>query len=171
VTTEFAAGVIALLPRLRRMARALTGSVDAADDLVQAACERAFLAREQYRPGTRLDAWLFRILRNQWIDQHRRERAHGGATANLEDLPEIAGPDGRDLVESRLMLAKTESALATLPAEQREVVVLVCIEAFGYREAADLLGVPVGTVMSRLYRARRALARALGVEQTEASAL
>jgi RNA polymerase sigma-70 factor (ECF subfamily) len=165
VSSDFADGVIALLPRLRRLARALAGNPDAADDLVQAACERAFAARAQYQPGTRLDAWLFRILRNQWIDQHRRTAARGGVHADLDSIDLPAGTDGRDIAETRLMLAKTEAALAALPPEQREVMVLICIEELGYRETADVLGVPIGTVMSRLSRGRRALARILGLDQ------
>jgi RNA polymerase sigma-70 factor (ECF subfamily) len=162
--SDFAQGVIALLPRLRRLARGLTGNPDAADDLVQAACERAFAARAQYQPDTRLDAWMFRILRNQWIDTHRRQAARGGHHEDVAELVDLAGSDGRDIAESRLMLAKAEAALARLPPEQREVVVLVSVEQLGYREAAELLDIPIGTVMSRLSRARRALARALGMD-------
>jgi RNA polymerase sigma-70 factor (ECF subfamily) len=165
VSSDFAEGVIALLPRLRRLARALAGNADAADDLVQAACERAFAARAQYQPGTRLDAWLFRILRNQWIDQHRRTAARGGLHADIDAVELPAGEDGRAIAETRLMLAKAEEALAALPAEQREVLVLICVEEMGYRETAELLGVPIGTVMSRLSRGRRALARLLGIDQ------
>jgi RNA polymerase sigma-70 factor (ECF subfamily) len=174
LASDFAQGVIALLPRLRRLARALTGNPDQADDLVQSACERAFAARAQYQPETRLDAWMFRILRNQWIDTHRRQAARGGRHEDIEEAVGVTGSDGRDIVESRLMLARAESALARLPPEQREVVVLICVEQLGYREVAELMDVPIGTVMSRLSRARRALARALGMdalgmEQSETS--
>lgn len=163
----FARGVVDLLPRLRRLARGLTGSADAADDLVQATCERAFAARDQYIAGTRLDAWLFRIMRNQWIDGHRRSTARGGIHEDVDEVHDLAGSDGRAVAEQRLMLEEVGAALARLPAEQREVLVLVCVEDMAYREAAEVLGIPLGTVMSRLARGRKALARALGLEQTE----
>lgn len=161
----FGRGIVDLLPRLRRLARSLTGNPDQADDLVQAACERAFAARAQYIAGTRLDAWLFRIMRNLWIDGHRRSTARGGVHEDVDEVLDLAGSDGRAVVEQRLMLEDVGAALARLPPEQREVLVLVCVEDLAYREAAEVLGVPLGTVMSRLARARKGLARLLGLEQ------
>lgn len=165
--SDFAHDLVALLPRLRRFARALAGSPDRADDLVQSACERALRARDTFQPGTRLDAWMFRILRNVWIDTVRRAGARGGEHAALDTVAEQAGWDGRDVTETRLMLAAAREAIAALPPESREVVVLVCVEELSYREAAEVLEVPVGTVMSRLSRARVKLARALGQAQDE----
>lgn len=167
MASDFAHDLVALLPRLRRFARALAGSPDRADDLVQSACERALRARDTFQPGTRLDAWMFRILRNVWIDAARRSGARGGEHAALDEVAEQAGWDGRAVTETRLMLAKAREAIAALPPESREVVVLVCVEELSYREAAEVLEVPVGTVMSRLSRARVKLARALGQVQDE----
>jgi RNA polymerase sigma-70 factor (ECF subfamily) len=149
--------IIVLLPRLRRFARALVGSADEADDLVQGACERALRAIDSWEPGSRLDSWMFRILRNLWIDQMRRKRAeriaHGSSIG-----PETPGEDGRRVTESRLELKHVRGRIAALPEHQREVLALVCIEDLSYREAAANLQVPVGTVMSRLARARQTLA-------------
>ena len=162
MAADFAHDLVALLPRLRRFARALAGAPDRADDLVQTACERALRARHTFQPGTRLDAWMFRILRNVWIDAARRSEARGGQHAGLDEVVEQAGWDGRAVTETRLLVAKAREAIAALPPESREVVVLVCVEELSYREAAEVLDVPVGTVMSRLARARVKLARALG---------
>jgi RNA polymerase sigma-70 factor (ECF subfamily) len=148
--------MILLLPRLRRFARALAGSREDADDLVQAACERALRAIDSWEPGSRLDSWMFRILRNLWIDQLRRRKAENIAD-RWEGEIEIAGEDGRRTTEGRLELAQVRATIATLPEPQRDVLVLVCIEDLSYREAAAVLDVPVGTVMSRLARARHAL--------------
>lgn len=167
MASDFAHDLVALLPRLRRFARALAGAPDRADDLVQSACERALRARDTFQPGTRFDAWMFRILRNVWIDAGRRAGARGGEHAALDEVAEQAGWDGREVVETRLMLARTRDAIAALPPESREVVVLVCVEELSYREAAEVLDIPVGTVMSRLSRARVKLANTLGLSQDE----
>jgi RNA polymerase sigma-70 factor (ECF subfamily) len=149
--------MVALLPRLRRFARGLCKSADQADDLVQGACERAWRAIDSWKPGTRFDSWMYRIVRNLWIDQTRRERMD-----SLDDDPiEVAGEDGRRTVEVRLELQDVRAHISTLPADQREVLVLVCIEDMSYREAAEILQVPIGTVMSRLARARTALSTSL----------
>ena len=167
MASDFAHDLVALLPRLRRFARALAGAPDRADDLVQSACERALRARDTFQPGTRFDAWMFRILRNVWIDTGRRAGARGGEHAALVEVAEQAGWDGREVVETRLMLARTRDAIAALPPESREGVVLVCVEELSYREAAEVLDIPVGTVMSRLSRARVKLAKTLGLSQDE----
>jgi RNA polymerase sigma-70 factor (ECF subfamily) len=170
VPADFAAQVIALLPRLRRFGAALAGSLDAADDLVQSACERAFRAPDRFEPDTRLDAWMFRIMRNIWIDQRRSQgrglgRA-GAPTSDPEVLEAIMGEDGREVTEARLTFDAVRATMATLPEEQREVLAAVCVEGLSYQEAAAMLEVPVGTVMSRLHRARRALALRLGLAGT-----
>jgi RNA polymerase sigma-70 factor, ECF subfamily len=157
MATDVRQQMIALLPRLRRFATALAGSRDAADDLVQGACERALRAIDTWEPGSRLDSWMFRIVRNLWIDQLRRRKAE-----KVVDDPDIGskvvGEDGRRTAESRLELADVRAAIATLPERQREVLALVCIEDLSYREAAAILEVQIGTVMSRLARARATLA-------------
>lgn len=158
--SELGYRIVAMLPRLRGFARSLARSHDAADDLVQATCEKALRHGESWTPGTRLDAWLFRIMRNHWIDTVRRNRPEAPI-----DADELAGAlpaeDGRRTVEARLTLADVRAIANALPDEQRMVLVLVCVEEMSYRETAELLDVPIGTVMSRLARARAALVAAM----------
>lgn len=153
---SFTDGIVALLPRLRRFARALTRSVEEADDLVQDACERALARAHQFIPGSRLDSWLFRIVQNRWLDRCRERRTAGRPVA-VEEAFDLAGSDGRASGEARLLMGRLVDALDTLSAEQRLVLVAVCVEGLSYREAAELLEVPIGTVMSRLARARARL--------------
>jgi len=157
--TRFNDDLVALLPRLRRFARALTGNADTADDLVQAACERALRGAEGFTPGTRFDSWMFRILRNLWLDSHRRRTARGGTHETLDAAETIPGADGEDAATKSLQLKEVERALLRLPEEQREALILTCIEDLTYSEAAAVLGIPAGTVMSRAARGRIALAR------------
>jgi RNA polymerase sigma-70 factor (ECF subfamily) len=158
----FERDLVASLPKLRRFALSLCRRADVADDLVQTTVERAVTNRDRFDPATRLEPWLFRILRNAWIDQTRRT-ATRGTEIDVADAPDAATVDGPRVTESTLMLRKTEAALQTLPEEQREVIVLVCFEEMSYAEAADVLGIPKGTVMSRLARGRVALAEKLGI--------
>jgi RNA polymerase sigma-70 factor (ECF subfamily) len=153
--------MIRLLPRLRAFARSLTRAPDQADDLVQATCLRALDRIELFAEGTRLDSWLYRIMRNLWIDEFRRRRP----VVSMAEAPgaeEVAGVDGRAVTEERLMLSAVERVVAALPEEQRSVLVLVCVEGLKYREVAEVLGIPIGTVMSRLARARLLVAEAVG---------
>jgi RNA polymerase sigma-70 factor (ECF subfamily) len=131
--------------------------------LVQGACERALLAAASWTPGTRFDAWMFRIIRNLWIDTLRRRRTEG-VVVDIADHLDLAGSSGAQEVDTLLMLHQVRSALAKLPPDQREVLVLVCIEDMSYRDAAEILGVPMGTVMSRLCRARQRLAEITGYQ-------
>ncbi|MCP4319097.1 MAG: RNA polymerase sigma factor [Hyphomicrobiales bacterium] len=160
---EFGQQLIALLPNLRRFAVSLCKSRDIADDLVQTTCEKALANRQSYQPGTRMDAWLFRILRNAWIDRVRKSRTEGPAT-NIDDAHYLIGQDGAAVTEARLMLDETAKSIANLPDDQREVLVLACVETLSYREASQVLGVPIGTVMSRLARARKKIMGELGIE-------
>ncbi|WP_233489125.1 RNA polymerase sigma factor [Rhodovulum sp. 12E13] len=160
---DFETELVAALPVLRRYAISLCRRPDMADDLVQIAVERAVAARDRVDPDTRLEPWLFRILRNAWIDAGRRQ-ATRGTEIDVHDTPEAAVHDGVRAAEATVMLRQTEAALATLPEEQREVIVLVCFEELSYAEAAGVLGIPKGTVMSRLARGRVALAAKLGIE-------
>lgn len=160
---RFSDDLIALLPNLRRFALSLCRRADLADDLVQTTAERAFAARDRFDPATRLDAWLFRILRNAWIDHARRTRTQG-VTVDIHDTPGAVVVDGVHHTETVLLLQKTEEAMADLPEDHREVIMLVCVEELSYREAAEIIGVPIGTVMSRLARARLALAAKLGIK-------
>jgi len=148
--------MVALLPRLRRFALALTAAMPEADDLVQATCERAVKNLDKWTPGSRLDSWLFRIAqnlhRNRLRDTHTRLRILDGLAA--------AAPravDGAAVVDSHITLSAVRRHVLSLPQEQREVVMLICVEGWSYQEAADLLDVPIGTVTSRLARARESL--------------
>ena len=144
------------IPRLRRFALALARDQADADDLVQAALERALRRLDDYRDGTRMDSWLFKIVQNLWIDQRRASKRRG-AHADIDDAPDIVGEDGRKTVEDRAMLSDARAAIAALPEEQRLAVAYVLVDGRSYQEAADNLGVPVGTIMSRLSRARKTL--------------
>jgi RNA polymerase sigma-70 factor, ECF subfamily len=157
---EFSQQLVALLPRLRRFACGLTGSIDEGDDLVQSGVERALARVDQFEPGTRLDSWMYRILQTLWIDRIRR-RKHGEIGVDPEDLAEYSGGDSAREMEARLHLAEVRRAIDRLPAEQRVVLLLVTVEGVAYKEAAEILDLPVGTVMSRLARARIALGKDL----------
>lgn len=154
--------LLAMLPVLRRFALSLTRSADKADDLVQSACERALANADRYEPGTRFDAWMFRIMRNLWIDHLRREKV-AGPMDDIDDRSDIVGVSGEQVIEARSEMSSVSDAIAALPDEQREVLMLTCVEDMPYREVADMLGIPIGTVMSRLARARRRLAEATGI--------
>jgi RNA polymerase sigma-70 factor (ECF subfamily) len=158
----FADDVIALLPNLRRFAISLSRARDTADDLVQMTVERAFASRASFDPATRLDAWLFRILRNAWYDMVRRTKTRG-TEIDIADAPDAMIVDGEKTVETSLMLKSAGVAIGNLPADQREVILLICVEELSYKEAAETLGIPIGTVMSRLSRARIAISQALGI--------
>jgi RNA polymerase sigma-70 factor (ECF subfamily) len=146
----------ALIPRLRRFARALTRSNDAADDLVQTALERGLRNIDAWTPGTRLDSWMFRIVKNAWIDEVRSRAVRSRVFAPEEAAANV-GADGAAAMEIHLEAQAVRSAMEELPEEQRLVVALVLVEGLSYREAADLLEVPMGTVTSRLARARAAI--------------
>jgi len=143
-----APSLVALIPRLRRYARALVGERAAADDLVQDTLERAWTKLHLYREGTDLRAWLFTVMHNVHVNQVRAARP----TAALdEDMPELAQ---RAVQGDALLVRDLERAIAALPAAQREVLLLVALEDLSYDETARVLGIPIGTVMSRLARAR-----------------
>lgn len=158
--------LVAFLPNLRRFAISLCRSRELADDLVQAACERAIVAADTFVPGTRFDAWMFRILRNLWIDHLRRQR-RSGPHDDISEARDISVPSGEAAALARRDLADVAAALGRLPEEQREVLVLVCVEEFSYRDAAEVLSIPIGTVMSRLARARKNLMDLTGINAGE----
>lgn len=161
MSVDIRPAMVALLPRLRAFARALSRSSEAADDLVQATCEKALRAVDSWTPGTRLDSWMFRIMQNHWIDTTRRERPQ----TPLDAAPALeAAHDGERAVEARLTLNSVGRFIDAMPEDQRAVLVLVCVEDLSYREAAEVLDVPIGTVMSRLARARRTIIEATGPE-------
>jgi len=152
--------MIELLPRLRRFALALTGERDKADDLVQDTCERALAHLDQWKPGTSLDSWMYRIAQNIWVDHHRSRKGRG-EQHQLDEVENVVGEDGRNVTESRLTLAAVSEGISRLPADQQVLVAMVCVEGISYKEAAGILDIPIGTVMSRLSRARQALYEAL----------
>jgi RNA polymerase sigma-70 factor (ECF subfamily) len=152
--------IVALLPRLRRFARNLTRNPHDADDVVQIAIERALTRLDQWHRDARLDSWMFKIVRNAWIDElrsrARRDKLFVGAEAG-EHV-------GADSMAREADLLSVQSAMARLPEDQREAVSLVLIEGLPYREAAEVLDVPIGTLTSRLARGREALQALLGTE-------
>lgn len=159
--------IVALLPRLRRFAVMLAGSRDLADDVLQTACEKALGRLDQFTPGTRLDSWMFQIVRTTFIDHTRRHqrRQHADLTPELvESLPSDARIHEQTAARAELAIVRAE--ITRLPDEQREVLALITVDGLSYQEAADVLGVPIGTIMSRLSRARKRLARALDTPPT-----
>jgi RNA polymerase sigma-70 factor (ECF subfamily) len=155
VSQDLRPALTALLPRLRRFALALTGSGADADELVQAACERVLRRAGQLRDQSRMDAWIYGIMRNLWIDEirARRVRRHD----DLEAAHHVVGTDGEAAAEGRITLAAVRNALQSLSADRRAVLILVCVDGLSYQEAASVLGIAVGTVMSRVSRARQEL--------------
>ncbi|NBC32396.1 MAG: sigma-70 family RNA polymerase sigma factor [Alphaproteobacteria bacterium] len=151
------AEMVALVPRLRRFAYALTGSKPDGDDLVQTACIKALERLHQYRDGTRLDSWLFRIVQTTWLDTMRRTR-RWDTRSDPEALDRLSD-EGAAVRQSedRLTLVRVRDAMDALPEDQRAVIALVAIEGASYAETAAILSIPVGTVMSRLARARARL--------------
>jgi RNA polymerase sigma-70 factor (ECF subfamily) len=159
VSARFSDQLIAVLPRLRRFAAGLTRSATEADDLVQAACERALAREHQFQEGTRFDSWMFRIVQTIWIDQLRaREiRKEDGDIAEER----LGSDESVRRVEARLALSEVRRAVSCLPPDQRTTLMLVTVEGLSYKQAAEVAGVPVGTIMSRLARARIALQQLL----------
>ena len=158
VSNRFSDQLIAVLPRLRRFARGLTGSAIEADDLVQAACERALARQHQFQEGTRFDSWMFRIVQTIWIDQIRARdvRKEDGDTAER-----LGSDEPVRQVEARLALDEVRRAVDRLAPDQRIALLLVTVDGLSYKEAAEVVRVPVGTIMSRLARARIALLQQL----------
>jgi RNA polymerase sigma-70 factor (ECF subfamily) len=143
--------IVELIPRLRRYARALAGERSAADDLVQDTLERAWSKLHLYRRGTDLRAWLFTVMHNVYVNQRRAARP---SVELDEEMPELAQP-ARET--DTLVLRDLDAAIRRLPPDQREVLLLVALEDMSYGEAARALEIPIGTVMSRLARAREKL--------------
>jgi RNA polymerase sigma-70 factor, ECF subfamily len=145
--------IVELLPRLRRFARTLARDPHDADDLVQVAVERALTRSEQLRPESRLSSWMFGILRNAWIDETRTR-----GRRNRIFAPEGLGQNVSDASsEAHSEALSVQDAMARLPDEQRMAVGLVLVEGLSYKEAAEIMGIPIGTLTSRLARGREAL--------------
>ena len=155
-TEQLQTGLIELLPELRRFAYSLTCDRDTADDLTQSALERALSKASAWDSRRPLKFWVFRIARNLWLDQLRAAKVRG----NTEDIDD----EGVDIADDRLAAMHTTQELREvtdkmreLPEDQRAVLALVALEGYSYKETAELLDIPVGTVMSRLSRARKTL--------------
>lgn len=155
---EISERIVELLPRLRRFARSLSRNQHDADDLVQSVVERAWRNIGQLKPGASLHSWMFGIMKNAWIDD-RRARGRRGEVALPEDSGDHPAVNPTDMNAN---LWSVSEALDKLPEEQRLAVALVLVEGMSYKEAAELLDVPMGTITSRLARGRAALAAALG---------
>jgi len=150
------AQMVALLPRLRRFCCGLTGSELEGDELVQMTCERALSRLHQWQNGTRLDSWMYRIAQTIWLNRIRQEKAR--KTVADSDLVEQATENRTNGdPESGAQLREVLEHLSRLPSEQREAVMLVCVEGYSYKETAEILDIRIGTVMSRLSRARSRL--------------
>lgn len=157
------AELISLLPRLRRFAYGLTGDGHQADDLVQTGCLKAIERWQQYQPGTSLASWMFRILQTTWLDEYRTRQRQQTDSWD-EGFDELMGDDGTSLLEARSEARAVRRLVAELPEDQRAVLMLVAVEGLSYKEAAEVLELPLGTVMSRLARARGRLAEGLGAK-------
>jgi RNA polymerase sigma-70 factor (ECF subfamily) len=154
--------IVALLPRLRRFARNLTRNHHDADDVVQLAVERALTRLEQWHRDARLDSWMFKIVRNAWIDEVRARSRRDKVFLTAEAGEHV----GVDSMARETEMLSVQAAMARLPEDQREAVGLVLVEGLPYREAAEVLDIPVGTLTSRLARGRAALQVLLGAEET-----
>lgn len=154
MSQSFEKQVLDLLPRLRRFAIGLAGSTHDGDDLCQMTIERALARRHQWQEGTRLDSWMYRIMRNIFIDEGRATTRRRETFVD-EEAGVAVGGDGAQ--EAAVELSMVDRAMASLPDEQREAVLLVMVEGWSYKEAAEIVGCPVGTLNSRLVRGRDAL--------------
>ena len=158
-------GLVRHLPKFRRFALSLARNQADADDLVQAGIERALAKAKTYNPDYKVETWVFKIIQNHWTDQMRK-RARRGTTVDIDQAYSLAGEDGRRSVEIRDLSFKARLAIEQLPEDHRSVVALILVNGESYKDAAEILGIPVGTVMSRLYRARKSLVEQLENDQT-----
>jgi RNA polymerase sigma-70 factor (ECF subfamily) len=157
------AAVLAAVPNLRAFGISLCGNVDRADDLVQETLVKALAHIDSFQPGTNMQAWLFTILRNQFRSEYRKRR---------REVEDVDGRYAESLAShpdqtSRLEYQELRVALAKLPDDQREALILVGASGFSYEEAAAICGCAVGTIKSRVNRARRRLANQLAIESVE----
>jgi RNA polymerase sigma-70 factor (ECF subfamily) len=163
--TDPRAELVSMLPRLRRFAYGLTHDGPLADDLVQAACLKALERWHQWQAGTSLAAWMFRIVQTTWLDDYRARKRQRTDALDDDTAPELPGEDGRVVVEQRSQARQLHVLVEALPDDPRAVLLMVTVDGLSYKDAAAALGVPVGTVMSRLSRARLRLADGLGGER------
>ena len=154
---EVRAGLEANLARLWRYGVVLSGARDVAEDLVQATCVRAIERADQFQPGTSVGNWLYSILRSIWLNEVRSRRVREGG--GFVDASEALTFDGAHATETNIFAVEVLREVGRLPEGQREAVLLVYAEGRSYGEAAAMLSIPIGTVMSRLAAARLALAK------------
>jgi RNA polymerase sigma-70 factor (ECF subfamily) len=157
---DFREELIGMMARLARFAVALTRSRHEAEDLVQMTCERALTHAQQWRVDTRLDSWLFRIMQTIWFNELRSRAARNRWHTEAHRTHDLA-MDGERLAVTRLMLREVAQTIFQFSEADRAVLVLVCVEGLTYRETAEILDIPIGTVMSRLARARLTLEQKL----------
>ena len=155
---EFRQRLLAMLPRLRRYCNALTGDMHSADDLLQSSVEKALRRWQQYQPGTEFERWMYRLCRNHWIDTMRTEKSSDELTDDMMIAGEGDNPEQQALTQAALRHMQIH--FNALSEGLRMVLYLVAVEGRSYQEAADILDIPAGTVMSRLARARKQLAEA-----------
>lgn len=156
--------LVAAIPNLRAFAIALCHDASQADDLVQDTLVKAWNSQHLFKEGTNLKAWLFTILRNTFFSEHRKLRHQSSYRDSLAPSARYRAPEQHGHMDFKDFLA----ALAELPADQREALLLVGAEGFSYEEAADISGCAVGTIKSRVNRARRRLSHLLGIEAADA---
>ena len=153
--TTVSAGLAAYLTRLWRYGLVLSGNRDTAEDLVQATCVRALERAHQFQPGTKLDRWLFSILNSIWKNEIRSQKIRQGA--GFVDAEDVLVTDGATQIETNIFARQVLTEVQSLPEVQRVTVFLVYAEGHSYKEAAETLDVPIGTIMSRLAAARAKL--------------
>lgn len=156
-------GLKPLYPRLWRYCVVLTGAKDTANDLAQATCLRALEKADQFALNTRLDSWIFTIAKNTWINELRKQAVRKGG--GLVPVEEIDIPDNKSDPEMNLFAREVLLEVMALPEAQRLAVMLVYVEGYSYKEAAAILEVPIGTVMSRLASARTKLSTRFQIEK------
>lgn len=163
---QFKTDMISLLPRLRRFALSLTRSGPDADDLLQDACAIALQKWQQYDPTQPLDRWMFRVVRNLWISETRKRKVrHGQGQVPAEEATELRVENNTDDI---LTAQQVRGKVSDLDPDLSEPLMLVCAEGYSYRETSELLGIPIGTVMSRIHRARKMLVASMSVLESTA---
>ncbi|MQW86801.1 RNA polymerase sigma factor [Sinorhizobium saheli] len=163
-TKDFRRDLVSMLPKLRRFAMTLTRNANDADDLVQEACERAIARSHLWSGEGRLESWIYAMTRNLWVDEVRKRKVRGGG--GMVDIFEQDELNTEAAAEKAVYASQVQKMILSMPEGLASVFLLVNVEGYSYREAAEILGIPIGTVMSRLSTARLRLAAMLS-ENTE----
>jgi RNA polymerase sigma-70 factor (ECF subfamily) len=152
-----------VLPSLRRFARALARDTHDSDDLVQMTCELALDRSDQWHPDTRLETWLFQLMQAVWLNEMRSKKVRDRYQDDEQTKPQDDAhpPTADGALEAKMLLDRVENEIFRLPEHERVLLLLICVEGYSYKEAAEMLRVPIGTVMSRLSRARVSLTNRL----------